>query len=72
MQKLILFIFLFTIYNNVSFAYLGPGIGGGAIAATLGIVIVFFAVLFGLVWFPIKRILKKRKENKEKIENKID
>ena len=58
--------------NNVSFAYLGPGIGGGAIAATLGIVIAFFAVLFGLVWFPIKRILKKRKENKEKIENKID
>ena len=42
MQKLILFIFLFTIYNNVSFAYLGPGIGGGAIAATLGIVIAFF------------------------------
>ena len=72
MQKLILFIFLSTIYNNVSFAYLGPGIGGGAIAATLGIVIAIFAVLFGLVWFPIKRILKNKKENKEKIENKID
>ena len=64
MQKLILFIFLFTIYNNVSFAYLGPGIGGGAIAATLGIVIAIFAVLFGLVWFPIKRIFKKEKKIK--------
>ena len=72
MQKLILFIFLFTIYNNISYAYLGPGIGGGAIAATLGIVVAIFAVLFGLIWFPIKRILKKRKENKEKLENKID
>tara|TARA_B100000941_G_C28071355_1_gene334129 strand:- start:290 stop:508 length:219 start_codon:yes stop_codon:yes gene_type:complete len=72
MQKLSLFIFLFTIYNNISYAYLGPGIGGGAIVATLGIIVAIFAVLFGLIWFPIKRILKKRKENKEKIENKID
>ena len=52
-----------------TYAYLGPGIGGGALAATLGIIIALFAAIFGLIWFPLKRFFKKRKENKE---NEID
>jgi hypothetical protein len=31
-------------------AYIGPGMGGGALAATLGIVIAFVLILVGLVW----------------------
>ena len=55
-----------------SFAYLGPGIGGGVVAATIGIIVAIFAALFGLIWFPVKRILKKRKERKEKQQNQLD
>jgi len=44
--------------------------GGGAIAATIGIIVAIFAALFGLIWFPIKRLLKKRKENQQ--QNKVD
>tara|TARA_A100001015_G_C14848916_1_gene655635 strand:+ start:14 stop:223 length:210 start_codon:yes stop_codon:yes gene_type:complete len=69
MCKLILKTLLIFFVSTPSFAYLGPGIGGGMIAATLGIVVAIFAALFGLIWFPIKRILKKRKKNKL---NKID
>ena len=53
----------FFFLNTSSYAYLGPGVGGGVIAATVGIIVAIFAALFGLIWFPIKRLLKKRKEN---------
>ena len=67
MYKLILInFFLIFIISSNSYAYLGPGIGRGAIAATLGIIIAIFAAMFGLIWFPIKRLIKKRKEKKEK------
>ncbi len=59
---------LLVFFSNSSYAYLGPGVGGGLIAATIGIIVAIFAALFGLIWFPIKRILKKRKE--KKINNK--
>ena len=72
MTRFSISIFLFLYISTPVYAYLGPGVGGGVIVATLGIIVAIFAVLFGLIWFPIKRILKKRKENKEKIENKID
>lgn len=72
MIKLITVIFLCFFLANPAFAYLGPGMGGGIIAATIGIVVAIFAALFGLIWFPIKRLLKKRKDRKENKENKSD
>jgi len=41
-------------------------------AATIGIIFAIFAALFGLIWFPVKRLLKKRKEKKEQQKEKID
>tara|TARA_B100000424_G_C22852570_1_gene454559 strand:+ start:576 stop:794 length:219 start_codon:yes stop_codon:yes gene_type:complete len=72
MEKTIFKNFLSLLLLTISpytYAYLGPGIGGGALAATLGIIIALFAAIFGLIWFPLKRFFKKRKENKE---NEID
>lgn len=66
--KNFLSLFLIAI-SPYAYAYLGPGIGGGALAATLGIIIALFAAVFGLIWFPLKRFFKKRKEKKE---NEID
>tara|TARA_Y100001958_G_C20894936_1_gene319538 strand:- start:149 stop:364 length:216 start_codon:yes stop_codon:yes gene_type:complete len=71
MFKLVSFLIIFCLIATSSFAYLGPGVGGGVIAATIGIIIAIFAALFGLIWFPLKRLFKKRKENKNK-QNKID
>ncbi len=72
MFKLILKILFLLFITTSSNAYLGPGIGGGALAATLGIVIAIFAVLFGLIWFPVKKLIKKRKEKKDHQLNKVD
>lgn len=48
-------------------AYLGPGMGGGAIIAVLGIIGALIIGLFGIIYFPIKRALSSRakKNNKE-------
>ena len=72
MFKLIYTSIIFCLISTYSFAYLGPGIGGGVIAATIGIIVAVFAGLFGLIWFPIKRLLKKRKDKKDQQINKID
>ena len=57
-------IFIFFSLISVAYAYLGPGIGGGVLLASLGIVIAIFAAIFSVIWFPLKRFLKKRKEKK--------
>ena len=52
-------------------AYIGPGMGGGAIAALIGFFAAFFLALFGILYYPIKRALKNRKlkEPKNKIQD---
>lgn len=69
MQKVILIFFL--VYPNLAYAYLGPGVGFGILAATVGIVVAIFAALFGILWYPIKKIIKKRKERKDEINKSL-
>jgi len=64
MLKFTLIIFLLFFFTNPSFSYLGPGVGGGIIAATLGVIIAILAAIFGLIWFPIRKMLIKKKSNK--------
>lgn len=66
MFKLIFFSSVFLFFNTSSFAYLGPGVGGGILAATVGIIIAILAAIFGLIWFPLKKFLKRRREKKRK------
>ena len=40
--------------------YIGPGIGGGVLAAIIGIIASFFIAIFGVLYYPIKRAFKKR------------
>ena len=59
-------IFLFLYISTPVYAYLGPGVGGGVIVATLGIIVAIFAAIFALIWFPLKRLFNKDKK-KQKI-----
>ena len=43
MFKLISSSVIFFLITTPSFAYLGPGVGGGVIAATIGIIVAIFA-----------------------------
>jgi len=61
MKKINLIIALLIISSPV-FAYIGPGMGGGVIAGVLGVIGAVLLALFGILYYPIKRILKNRKK----------
>ena len=64
-------IFISVIFSNLSplFLYIGPGMGGGVIAAIFGIIAAFFLGLWGILYYPIKRALKNNKK-KNKLSKK--
>ena len=67
-------IFISKILSNLSqtllFGYIGPGMGGGVIAAIFGIIAAFFLGLWGILYYPIKRALKKKKKKNTLSKNK--
>ena len=70
MTESIVTIFLFFSSNSF-FVYLGPGMGGGVIAAIFGIIAAFFLGLLGILYYPIKRAFKKKKLKKKLSKNKF-
>ena len=46
---------------TLAHAYIGPGLGAGALAAVLGVIGSIFVGLFAVIYYPIKRVLKKRR-----------
>jgi len=42
-------------------AYIGPGLGLGAIGAVLGVVGGLFLALFAVLYYPFKRMISNRK-----------
>ena len=60
--KKISFILILVLIDNTAFAYIGPGMTGGVIVATVGIILAIFAALFGLIWFPMKKLFKKKEK----------
>ncbi len=47
-------------------SYVGPGAGIAAIGAFLAIVAGVIAAIFGFLWYPIKRLLRKLKKSQSK------
>ena len=66
MNKSILFLSLFLI-SLPSYAYIGPGMSGGVIAAIIGFFAAILLGLWGILYYPIKRALKKRKDKKKSL-----
>jgi len=46
--------------------YIGPGLGGGVITAVLGFLTSIFLALFAIIWYPVKKIIEKFRNIKEK------
>lgn len=45
-------------------AYIGPGVGLGAVAVTVGLVLGAVLLMGGFVWYPLKRLLRNKKKEK--------
>jgi hypothetical protein len=52
---------LSAIMPTAAHAYIGPGAGFGAIAVTLALILGGILLMLGLVWYPLKRMLKGKK-----------
>ena len=46
---------------SAAFAYIGPGLGAGALGVVFGVIGAFFLALFAIVYYPVKRFLKRRR-----------
>ena len=69
MTESLMIFFIFSSANSL-LAYIGPGMGGGVIAAIFGLIAAFFLGLWGILYYPIKRALKNKKKKKILIKNK--
>ena len=47
-------------------AYVGPGLGAGALAAVLGVLAGIFLLVIGIVWYPLKMLYKRVRERLRK------
>jgi hypothetical protein len=47
-----------------AFAYGGPGLGAGAVAVTLGVLGSILTGILGVIYYPIKRMIKKLKKGR--------
>ena len=56
---------LLTGLPAISYAYVGPGAGLSIIGSLLAFFAAIIVGIFGFLWFPIRRLLKKRKQAKE-------
>lgn len=50
-----------TLYAGSAQAYIGPGVASGALAAVVGVLGSILLALFAVIYYPIKRMLKRRK-----------
>ena len=66
MLKFIAIVYL-LFFLNPAYSYLGPGMGAGIIFATLGFIVALVAAVFGILWFPIKRLINRKKQEKKNI-----
>ena len=45
-------------WPSLALAYIGPGFGAGAVAAVLAILAGLLMLLVGVLWYPLKRLVK--------------
>ncbi|MBO6974186.1 MAG: hypothetical protein JJ844_00640 [Prochlorococcus marinus CUG1435] len=64
----------FNFFSNLNslLMYIGPGMGGGVIAAIFGIIAAFFLGLWGILYYPIKRALKNKKVKKKMLSKEVN
>lgn len=44
-----------------AFAYIGPGLGAGAVATVLAVLGSILLGIFSVIYYPIKRMMRKRR-----------
>jgi hypothetical protein len=59
-----------AVYPSIAFAYIGPGAGLSMVGSLLALLGAILLAIFGFVFYPIRRLLKRRKERSTKRDSK--
>jgi hypothetical protein len=57
----LLLILAISLFADPSAAYVGPGAGLTALGAFLSVIVGIIVAILGFIWYPIKRLVRKRK-----------
>jgi hypothetical protein len=60
-RTLVLPLALWVACPTPAFAYMGPGIGLGAIGAAMGIIVSLLLVTISVIWYPLKRLFRRKR-----------
>ena len=60
------------VFPAATMSYVGPGAGLSAIGTILALIGALFLALFGFLWYPIKRLLAKRRGRAKASEETIE
>jgi len=52
-------IFLGSFLSLPSYAYLGPGVGGGFFIGIIGLLVGIIVAIIAIIWYPLKKLYKK-------------
>ncbi|MFT5663610.1 MAG: preprotein translocase subunit SecF [Gammaproteobacteria bacterium] len=63
---------LIMLFTTTAHAYIGPGASAGTIAVVLGIIASIFLAIVAIVWYPLKRLIKRCKSAKQAEKSEID
>lgn len=52
---------LLLLQLTTAHAYIGPGLAAGTVAIVLGVLSSIFLAFVGILWYPIKRLINRRR-----------
>ncbi len=55
-------------FSDPALAYMGPGAGLTMIGSLVALVSAVLAGIFGFVWYPLKRLFKRKKQDQEGVD----
>lgn len=61
-------VLVFLAFSRPAYAYIGPGAGLTAIGSFVALILAVVVAIFGFLWYPVKRMLKKRKSRNQDAE----
>lgn len=57
-MRILAVILILLVSADPAYAYMGPGAGLAFIGSLIALIAAVFVGLFGLVWYPVKRLIR--------------
>lgn len=65
----LLFVILILFQPQFLLAYVGPGTGMTAIGTFIAFIVGILVAILGFIWYPVKRLLKKKSNEPEQVKD---